>query len=252
MYVYIYVCEYICICLYAYIWIQESPELVIALIKNAQEDGMYIHVFACVCMCVYINIFIYTYIYMYMYVCIYIHIYVYMYVHIYYIHIHVYIYKGGLKAFNIGEIFRSSGRAECLSTVTDNDIKVLGENMLLSHVFDLAGCTGLTNISVKALSPLKFIRALNFDNCSYIDDKGLQYVLPLSDGLEVLSLAGLTRITDEGIYIYLCIHLHIHIYICIYIYICVCICIIYIYTNIYIYIYMYVYIYICIYIYIYM
>ena len=46
-----------------------SPELVIALVRNAKEDG-------------------------------------------------------GLRVFNMGEMFRASGRPECLSSVTDDDIKV--------------------------------------------------------------------------------------------------------------------------------
>ena len=55
----------------------------------------------------------------------------------------------------------------------------------------------LTNLSITALMTCQFIRALNFDHCSLIDDEGLQSMLLLSEGLEVLSLQGLTHITDK-------------------------------------------------------
>ena len=42
---------------------------------------------------------------------------------------------GGLGAFNMGEMFRASGRPECLSSVTDDDIKVLTHVLIFCLVF---------------------------------------------------------------------------------------------------------------------
>ena len=69
--------------------------------------------------------------------------------------------------------------------------------MLPTEVFDLAGCHKLTNLSVLALKNCQYLRALNLDHCCLIDDIGLESILILGGGLEILSLKGLTRITDE-------------------------------------------------------
>ena len=69
--------------------------------------------------------------------------------------------------------------------------------MLPTEVYNLAGCHKLTNLSVLALKNCQYLRALYLDHCSLIDDIGLESILLLGGGLEVLSLKGLTRITDE-------------------------------------------------------
>ena len=69
--------------------------------------------------------------------------------------------------------------------------------MLPTEVYDLAGCHKLTNLSMLALKNCQYLRALYLDYCILIDDIGLESILLLGGGLEVLSLNGLTRITDE-------------------------------------------------------
>lgn len=34
-----------------------------------------------------------------------------------------------LKSFNVGDIYRASGRSECLTAVTDEDVKVLTDTI---------------------------------------------------------------------------------------------------------------------------
>ena len=84
-------------------------------------------------------------------------------------------------------------------SVTDDDVAVLAEFLKLTVGFDFAGCSSITNKALTYLPELKLIRALSFDNCTAIDNKGLTHLLPILTDLEVLSLAGLGGITDEGL-----------------------------------------------------
>ena len=76
---------------------------------------------------------------------------------------------------------------------------MLAEFLKLTVGFDFAGCSSLTNKALTYLPDLKLIRALSFDNCTSIDNHGLAHLLPILGDLEVLSLAGLGGITDEGL-----------------------------------------------------
>ena len=57
---------------------------------------------------------------------------------------------------------------------------------MLSQVFDLAGCTELTDLSVKALKLCQYIRAINLDNCVHITDAGILHLLEIAEGLQVI------------------------------------------------------------------
>ena len=83
--------------------------------------------------------------------------------------------------------------------MTDDDVAVLTEFLKLTVGFDFAGCSSITNKALSYLPELKLIRALSFDNCTSIDNRGLGHLFPILTDLEVLSLAGLGAITDEGL-----------------------------------------------------
>jgi hypothetical protein len=100
MYIYVYMCTYICIyiyiytyiCIYKYIFIHIHIHIYIYIsiyillyvyIYTYLYIYMYIYIDIHTCMFIYINIYLYIYIYIYIYIYMYVYIYVYIYLYIY-------------------------------------------------------------------------------------------------------------------------------------------------------------------------
>lgn len=97
--------------------------------------------------------------------------------------------------------------------ITDHDIEVssytefcsitstqvLARNLPLTVGYDLSGCTQITKLSLAQIVRNRAVVAINLDGCRNLDDQSVLLLSHVAKQLELLSLAGLTEITDGGV-----------------------------------------------------
>ena len=102
-----------------------------------------------------------------------------------------------LKLVQVGEMFKTAGRTKI--SITDEDVAVLTGNSVLTVGFDFTGCSLLTNQSLVSLGRTTSLRIVSLENCTQVDDRGLTYLLDISERLEVINFSGLPLISDKGL-----------------------------------------------------
>jgi hypothetical protein len=78
-------------------------------------------------------------------------------------------------------------------------IQVLAEGLPMMAVCDLAGSVRLSSYSLDPLVKSKYIRFINLDRCSKLDNDGIVKLAQLHETLEGISLVGLKDITDSAL-----------------------------------------------------
>jgi len=74
------------------------------------------------------------------------------------------------------------------------------ENLKLSMGFDLSLCSLITAVSLDHMSRLPDLRVVNLEGCTSLRDGCLDPVADFcNESLEVLSVAGIANMTDEGL-----------------------------------------------------
>lgn len=71
--------------------------------------------------------------------------------------------------------------------------------MPLTVGFDLSGCVHVTKASLSQIVRNRAIAAINLDGCHELEDESILLLSQIAKQLELLSLVGLTRITDGGL-----------------------------------------------------
>ncbi|XP_047276001.1 F-box and leucine-rich repeat protein 13 isoform X13 [Homo sapiens] len=92
-------------------------------------------------------------------------------------------------------------RFEGNKRVTDASFKFIDKNYPnLSHIY-MADCKGITDSSLRSLSPLKQLTVLNLANCVRIGDMGLKQFLdgPASMRIRELNLSNCVRLSDASV-----------------------------------------------------
>ncbi|XP_054512178.1 F-box and leucine-rich repeat protein 13 isoform X3 [Pan troglodytes] len=92
-------------------------------------------------------------------------------------------------------------RFEGNKRVTDASFKFIDKNYPnLSHIY-MADCKGITDSSLRSLSPLKQLTVLNLANCVRIGDMGLKQFLdgPASIKIRELNLSNCVRLSDASV-----------------------------------------------------
>ncbi|XP_049633406.1 dynein regulatory complex subunit 6 [Suncus etruscus] len=89
-------------------------------------------------------------------------------------------------------------RIEGSKRITDASLKSIDKNYSnLNHLY-MADCQGITDVTLKALSPLRNLTMLNFANCLRLGDVGLKYFLdgPSSIKIRELNLSNCFHMSD--------------------------------------------------------
>ena len=71
--------------------------------------------------------------------------------------------------------------------------------MPLTVGYDLSGCTQITKLSLAQIVRNRAVVAINLDGCHHLDDQSLLLLSQIAKQLELISLAGLNNITDNGV-----------------------------------------------------
>lgn len=75
---------------------------------------------------------------------------------------------------------------------------MLSQNLAISEGLDLAHCVRLTNASLSHIDRMNNVKVLGLNYCSKITDAGMANIRTLFGKLQVVSMEGLTLITDDG------------------------------------------------------